>query len=252
MEQLQHNISAEELFGKSSHLVVAQEGGDTFSEIAQLGTLYQIATAIVALLFIFILVRYLYLFRHILLSFFSNKAKHSDMHIYTAEIHNIKIFTSVAGISLLSLLLMRLSVLNGFSYVLAPLRHLSHWQLGGVVFGAITALVIAERALLYIVGFISERHDICEEIGKIKLLHFSTTIIGLMPLLVLALLTEGDVTKYALYCSVTVCSISLILFVKETFLLFRAQRFSIFHWILYLCALEIFPLSLLLAPIARG
>ena len=252
MEQMQYNISAEELFGKSSHLVVAQDGGDAFSEIARLGSLYQVATAVVALLFIFILVRYIYLFRYILLSSFSNKTLRSDIHIYTAEIHNIKIFISVAGISLLSLLLMRLSVLNEFSYILAPLREFSSWQLGGVVFMAITALVVAERAMLYIVGFISECHDICEAIGRMKLLHFSTTIIVLMPLLVLALLTEGEITKYALYCSVTVCSISLILFIKETFLLFRAQRFSIFHWILYLCALEIFPLSLLLAPIARG
>ena len=71
-------------------------------------------------------------------------------------------------------------------------------------------------------------------------------------MLILMLLSEGIVAKIALYISVAICSVSLILFIKETFLLFRAQRFSIFHWILYLCALEIFPLSLLLAPIVRG
>ncbi|MBQ5352799.1 MAG: DUF4271 domain-containing protein, partial [Alistipes sp.] len=49
-----------------------------------------------------------------------------------------------------------------------------------------------------------------------------------------------------------VCMLTaLILFVKETFLFFVSQKISILHWILYLCALEIFPLSLLLAPILR-
>ena len=97
-----------------------------------------------------------------------------------------------------------------------------------------------------------DRNDACNTIWHIKLLHFSLIIILLSPLLILVLLTEGVVARLALYTSIAVCSLTLILFVKETFLLFRAQRFSIFHWFLYLCALEFFPLSLLLAPIVRG
>ena len=85
----------------------------------------------------------------------------------------------------------------------------------------------------------------------IKLLHFSTSIIAVTPFVILTLLTEGVVAQIAFYISVAVSSLSLILFVKDSFLLFNTQRFSIFHWILYLCALEFFPLSLLLAPIVR-
>ena len=85
-----------------------------------------------------------------------------------------------------------------------------------------------------------------------KLLYFSLSVVIISPMVILTLLTDGLVAKIALYTSAAICSLSLILFIKETFLLFRTQRFSIFHWILYLCALEIFPLSLLLAPIARG
>ena len=85
----------------------------------------------------------------------------------------------------------------------------------------------------------------------IKLLHFSTSIIAVTPFVILTLLTEGVVAQIAFYISAAVSSLSLILFVKDSFLLFNTQRFSIFHWILYLCALEFFPLSLLLAPIVR-
>ena len=85
----------------------------------------------------------------------------------------------------------------------------------------------------------------------LKLLHFSTAIIVVTPFVILALLTEGLVAIIAFYISVAVSSVALVLFVKDSFLLFNTQRFSIFHWILYLCALEFFPLSLLLAPIVR-
>ena len=116
---------------------------------------------------------------------------------------------------------------------------------------AILATMFGERLMLYVVGAVSGRNDACNTIWHIKLLYFSLIIILLLPLLILVLLTEGVVARLALYTSIAVCSLTLILFVKETFLLFRAQRFSIFHWFLYLCALEIFPVSLILAPILR-
>ncbi|MBR5885801.1 MAG: DUF4271 domain-containing protein, partial [Alistipes sp.] len=36
-----------------------------------------------------------------------------------------------------------------------------------------------------------------------------------------------------------------------TFFFFVSQKISILHWFLYLCALEIFPASLILAPFLR-
>jgi len=251
MESLGNAISPEELFGKASRLVAQLPYGG-LEGIASLGTLYQVAVAVVALLFIFIVVRYFDLFTHLIISSISKVNSRSDIHIYAAEVNNIEIITSIAGISLISLLIMRLSVMTELSHMLSPLHFLSAWQLGGVSFAAIATVVVAEYLLLLLVGIVSENREMCKGIWHIKLLHFTTTIIILSPLLILALLTEGLSAEIALWSSVAVCSISLILFIKESFMLFRTQRFSIFHWILYLCALEIFPLSLLVAPILRG
>lgn len=251
MLQSVEHISAEELFGTTSRLVV-ENGNTELSGIASLGSMYQLATGCVALLFIFILVRYFDLFRYLIISSVSKRANRSDIHIYSAEIKNIEIFTSLIGTTLIALLVMRISVMEEVQHILSPLSSLSAWAIGGTILTGILATMCGERTMLYIIGAMSERNDVCDTIWHIKLLHFSTTILILSPMLILALLTEGLVAKIALFSSVAVCSISLILFIKETFLLFRAQRFSIFHWILYLCALEIFPLSLLLAPILRG
>ena len=251
MKAILDTIPAEALFGAESRLV-EQVGSDALSGVASLGAIYQGATAIVALLFIFILVHYFSLFRHLILSSFSKQHNHSDIHIFAAELKNIRLFTSLMGVLLISLLIMRLSVESWAWPISNGSSALSVWELGGIAFGGIVITMLGERLLLYFAGIISGRRDACQEIWRTKLLYFSLVIILLSPMLILALLTEGTTTQVALCASVAICLLSLILFIKETFLLFRTQRFSIFHWILYLCALEIFPLSLLLAPIARG
>ena len=214
--------------------------------------MYQLATGVVALLFIFISVRYFEIFRYLITSSVSKSVGRPDIHIYSAEIKNIEILTSLIGAALLALLVMRISVMESFQHLLSPLSALSTWGIGGTFLAGILATMCGERAMLYIIGAVSGRNDACNTIWHTKLLYFCVIIIVLSPMLILSLLTDGGVATTALYLSVAACLISLILFVKETFFLFRAQRFSIFHWILYLCALELFPLSLLLAPILRG
>ena len=249
MEQI--IVSATDIYGSSSYLA-PQGVEEVVRDIASLGVGYQIATGVVALLFIFISVRFFDAICNLVLSLFSRRISRSDSHIYSGEINNIEIFTSLAGLSLLSLFVMRLSVEPSAVGYMSPLLSYSPWSIGGIVFGGALALIIGERIMLYALGFVSENMAFSDTLWHSKTLHFSATVLLISPMLILSLLTDGETAKVALFISATVCSISLILFVKETFLLFRAQRFSIFHWILYLCALEIFPLTLLVAPIARG
>ena len=251
MLQTTNYISVEELFGATSRMVV-EDNLVRLSGIASLGSMYQLATGVVALLFTFILVRYFDLFRYLILSSVSKSANRSDIHIYSSEIKNIEIITSLVGTVLIALFVMRLSVMEELRFVTSPLSLFSAWSIGGSVLAGTLAIMSGERLMLYIIGAVSGRNDACNTIWHTKLLYFCVIIIILSPMLILTLLTEGLVTQISLCISVAVCLISLILFIKETFLLFRSQRFSIFHWILYLCALEIFPLSLLLAPILRG
>lgn len=251
MEQILDIIPAEELFGTKSQLV-AEYLDNPISGIASLGGAYQIATAVAALLFIFILARYFDLFRYLLLSSFSNQSRSSDMGLISRDTHNIKLVTTFNGALLLALLMMRLSVMDLTAPILGVGPDLSAWAIGGVTLGGIIATLFGEGLVIYLLGIVVGHQDACNNLWNIKLLYFCLSIVLLSPMLILTLLTEGLVAKIALYVSVAICSLSVILFVKETFLLFRSQRFSIFHWILYLCALEIFPLSLLLAPILRG
>ena len=235
MNQAVNTITAEDLFGVGSTLV-EQIDERVLSGVASLGSWYQVATGVVALLFIFILVRYSNPLQ-VLFSSFIGKSSLSNLSVFSSEIRNIEVLTSIGGVSMLSLLVMRLGVMEEFPMVRQAMGSMSVWAFGALSFVAIFATIFYEQA--------------CINMWHIKLLHFSVAILVVTPFAILALLTDGVLAVIAFYISVAVSSVSLVLFVKDSFLFFNTQRFSIFHWILYLCALEFFPLSLLFAPIVR-
>ena len=251
MNELQHTISAEELFGTASHLA-AQEAAEASLGIASLGIAYQVAVAVVALFLIFALVRYYEVFLHILLLIVNPRTKRPSTHIFAAEIRNIEIVLGVSGVILLSLLVVRFTVLEGVRPLMSPLLELGSWGLGILSAGAISATILAEYGLIKAIGAVGGAKKFCNEIWHIKMLNFGCTMLLASPIILVMLLGGDKVASVALYALFSVCSITIFFFLKETFLLFRAQRVSIFHWFLYLCALEILPLSLLVAPIVRG
>ena len=251
MKALQHTVSAEDIFGSASQLVKHDMTGTAF-DVSSLGVGYQVAVAAVAIIIIFAMVRYAEVFYHILFSAVSRRAKRSDIHIFSSEIHNLEIVVGIIGVVTLSLLVMRFTVLEATRSMLSPLLDFSSWGVWALSAGAMSATILGEYALLKVVGRVSGATTLFHELWQIKMLHFSCATILVAPILLIVLLNDGWAVSVALYCSFAVCSITLFFFLKETFFLFRTQKVSIFHWILYLCALEILPLSLLVAPIARG
>ena len=129
MEQSSNLISAKELFGEASSLAV-QSCGEVVADIASLGAIYQVATSVVALLFIFVLVRYSEQFRYLLLSVANKNVKQSEMHIYTAELRNIEIFMSIVGVSFISLFAMRLSITEDLRTLTYSFEGVPAWEIG--------------------------------------------------------------------------------------------------------------------------
>lgn len=251
MEELLNNISAEELFGSASRLVV-EKAQESVLGITSLGSGYQIAVTVIALTLIFAMVRYAEAFRYILLSMISPHLKGSDNHIFSAEIRNIEIMLGIIGVVTISLMVLRFTVLSQTRILLAPLLDWSYWSIGFISAGAIATTILVQYLLLQAVGTIGGAVNLCREVWQTKMLYFSCAILLTSPPILVMLLSEGGAVVVAFYVAIAICLITTFLFLKETFLLFNSQRVSIFHWILYLCTLEILPLSLLVAPIVRG
>lgn len=201
----------------------------------------------VALLYIFCIVRYgdivLYFVRSAAgLPMSSSDAKTRSQ---VAEMRNVEIILCSSGALFLAI--------AATPYARAVIPLLGEVAPRGVsllLLGVLACAALFKTAVLRITGVVSERADICRRLGYLELLHLSVFTLAALPAypLFYALLpAPAAATAFALLCAV-----SLILFAKETFLLFIEKKVSILHSILYLCALELFPVSLLLAPAIRA
>ncbi len=85
----------------------------------------------------------------------------------------------------------------------------------------------------------------------LKRTYFSLAVIVTSPaLLLFALCPRG--TGDVWFCIIVVeLLVTAVLYLRETLNLFLAKKVSILHWFLYLCTVEIFPISLLWLLVAR-
>jgi hypothetical protein len=247
---LTNTISAEELFGATSRLVV---GGETslLGDIASLGMLYQLVVALIAVLYLGTVVKFFDAILFVLHSLVSKNVRRGDNATYISAIYNVERLMTIIGTALIALCVMRLSIVPEGRFLLAPLYSHSVWKSFGITFGMVILLIVCEVSAIYGIRAFVGKSSVWDELLQIKQLHFSATVALIAPFVVVILLSQGMAATIFVGVVAIVCAISLIIFVKETFLLFISHKFSILHWILYLCTLELFPLSLLLAPIFR-
>lgn len=244
-----NTISAEELFGAANRLIV--EGGEApFGDIASLGGLYQAAIAVVAVVYIFTVVKFSDVLFFILGSLVKTTQQHANDKVYSSVINNVERMMALVGVVLIGLAVMRFSITPEGARLFMPLP-LSPWGLFWATASGVALLIIAEVAILYLIRTLAHEREMWQTLTHTKLLHFSAIITLITPPMLLALLTQGTGAVVACWVAFALCFISLIIFVKEVFSLFILHKFSLFHCILYLCTLELFPLSLLLAPILR-
>ena len=117
--------------------------------------------------------------------------------------------------------------------------------------GVIT-INIYEWVVLWIVGKVTRYPDITGALLYMKRAGFSLAAIAMSPILLLGILSSSRVTDMWNIILILECAILVLLFIKETLAFFIDKKIPIFHWILYLCAVEAFPLSLIWALTVRS
>ena len=212
------------MFGSKSQLV-EEVANTSFAGISTLGGGYQAATAIAALFFIFILVRYFDLFRYLILSSFSSQSSSSDMHLFLRDAQSIKLITCLNGALLLALLMMRLSVMPWAAPAIGVGPDLSAWAVGGFTLAGILITLFGEGFVLYLVGIIGGRSDACSILWSTKLLYFNLIIVLMSPMIILALLTEGIAANIALYLCCNMFAIDYFVPKRDFFTLSLSKIF---------------------------
>jgi hypothetical protein len=248
---LNNNITAAEAFGSSSVLVEQSFSGSAV-DLALFGTPFQVTALIVGLVYTFFIVRYWDFLCYFIINTVGFRMPNRDKtHINPAEQRNIEVVTIILGVILLALSAVRICGL-WFPQLLDGIDAQDViWIVGGIVAVALSVVIAFQYGMTLLVAAVCQRPDIGSGIVETKLLYMAVGFVTVIPFGLLFLLMPQSVATVGMYGAIVCISIATIIFIKESFLFFVSQKISILHWFLYLCALEIFPLSLIFAPILR-
>lgn len=116
---------------------------------------------------------------------------------------------------------------------------------------ACATIAALQRGFLQLVGAVTVSQPFVSQLGLLRRTYFVLGIIVTSPaLLLFALCPRGSGDVW--FCVIAIeLAITAILYLRETLHLFISKKISILHWILYLCAVEIFPISLVWLLVAR-
>ena len=112
------------------------------------------------------------------------------------------------------------------------------------------ALVLVQYIMLLLAGFVTRSIPLVSSLMRMRLVYFVFATIAVAPLLLVAQLTDQYVAVWHIV-TYLVAFVVIILYLRESVELFISKKISILPWILYLCTVEILPLTLLWQIVLR-
>lgn len=112
-------------------------------------------------------------------------------------------------------------------------------------------IILYQRIILHSTAAITVSQPFIANILQLKRTCFALTALFTLPVILLLVLANPDTAKYWGYLFIALSALAIILYLKESLALFLSKNLSILHWFLYLCTVDIFPLSLFWLLITR-
>ncbi len=106
-------------------------------------------------------------------------------------------------------------------------------------------IIIVQYLMLGAVGLVTQSYGEVASLMRIRLTYFVLSTVMVSPIVLMALIGSGASADAWLKVSCVAIGVVVVLFVRESVEFFISKKVSILHWILYLCTVEILPLSLL-------
>ncbi|MBR2429374.1 MAG: DUF4271 domain-containing protein [Alistipes sp.] len=154
-------------------------------------------------------------------------------------LERFKISASVLGMVLLSLVVVRVVDIS------LPVALTSGGDIAIAPFYAMIAVVafVAWNYLLHKLMSLVTRSEVVGGASAIALMNFVRSIVLLYPIVTAWLLSPAELlSTWSIVLCVAV-ALMMLIYLKETFVLFVGKKIPILHWILYLCAAILLPIS---------
>lgn len=240
-------ISAEEAYGAESVVVVAPSASASSpAPLTQSGA-FQGLVLLLAALYAFLLFRNLSDVGSLLVRVTRNTTR-GAVRGEEQSGSNFSLFLNI--VTAIGLLFLGVVVVKYGNFVLPQswIEGLSQW---GVLAVSLTASLLCllvglfQWGALSLAGGVTLTSPFVAQLLLIKCIYFALLVIISTPILLLYALTPPMQGRLWLGVLLVEVAITLLLFLKETFGLFLSKKLSILYWFLYLCTVELFPLSLL-------
>ncbi len=123
--------------------------------------------------------------------------------------------------------------------------------LAAILLSAIFLTYGYQVMLIKLIGKIINDRGFALPMLQIKGISYTVVGITLLPTILCYALAQGHTREVFMYIVASQLFIISLLYVAKTFLFFISKKFSLLHTILYLCAVEIFPMTLFWALFNR-
>jgi len=106
-------------------------------------------------------------------------------------------------------------------------------------------VVCVQYLLLMAIGFVTRSVGEVAILMRIRLIYFVLATVMVAPIMLVAQMSMGDGHNVWQNLGFVATIMALVMFARESIGFFISKKVSILHWILYLCTVEIVPLTLL-------
>jgi len=122
----------------------------------------------------------------------------------------------------------------------------------GIAAGAVLLTAAFQIGLLKTTGRVARKESLVSTLLFIKKFYFAASSAFVIPAAMFAAAAPSWAATAWLYIFYAAAAVMTALFLRDGFFLFESKKLSIFHWFLYLCIVEIFPVSLLATLAVRN
>ena len=120
-----------------------------------------------------------------------------------------------------------------------------------VAMGVFVVVLVVQYVLLLLIGFVTRSMFEVAALLRIRLIYFVMAVVMATPVLLISQMDVGGSPQTWLKIGSVAALLAFVLFIRESVAFFISKKVSILHWILYLCAVEILPFTLLWQGVIR-
>ncbi|MFI3286685.1 MAG: DUF4271 domain-containing protein [Rikenellaceae bacterium] len=122
---------------------------------------------------------------------------------------------------------------------------LTEWQTYLALMACVVAIYLYQTVVVRVIGVVINSKQFAQTIIYIKAISLNIFTLAITPAVLCYTLSRAVMQDIMFYLVLTLVIASLITLIYESFLLFLEKKVSLLHTILYLCAVEIFPVTLI-------